>query len=579
MTSLSVFGQTVSTFERGKVSKLESPRQTSSTIGCNDGWDKTFTTNGADGLVEVVTSDGAGGFYVAGSFTSINGVPAVGIARWDGTTWSALGSGIYDWVRSIAVSGSDVYVGGRFTSAGGVAAHNIAKWDGTSWTALGPGIGNTTAQSSVTAIAVSGNDVYAGGDFGVNGGAIANNIAKWDGSAWSPLGTGGNGTINVLTFNNGLLYAGGLFSMVGGVSAFGVATWDGTSWASVGTLSINTKVVDIAFSGTDLYVAGDNVIVNGQGTSVAKWDGTTWTRLGFFGSSVIRTITVLGTDVYVGGGLPFPSNVFNHIAKWNGSVWSGLGTGIEGGSQPVYDLAVAGNKLVIVGDFHTAGGIGAKNIATYSAGTWGAFPGTGVDSEARAIAVSGTDVYVGGSFASAGPVTANRIAKWNGLTNTWSPLGTGVAGSNSTIWAIAVAGNKVYAGGSFGTIGGNSASNIAVWDGNGWSPLGTGVNGTVRAITIVGEDVYVGGSFQFAGGVAVNRIAKWNGTTWNSLNSGIITNDVTAIAASGNDIYVGAGYTTLDGPNYFLKYDGIDLDSAWHRNDKRRCNLDRCFRF
>ena len=36
-------------------------------------------------------------------------------------------------------SGPAVFVGGNFTLAGGTDAHNIAKWDGTSWAALGSG--------------------------------------------------------------------------------------------------------------------------------------------------------------------------------------------------------------------------------------------------------------------------------------------------------------------------------------------------------------------------------------------------------------------------------------------------------
>ena len=40
------------------------------------------------------------------------GVSARNIARWDGSTWDSLGSGVNDDVLAIAVSGSDVYVGG-----------------------------------------------------------------------------------------------------------------------------------------------------------------------------------------------------------------------------------------------------------------------------------------------------------------------------------------------------------------------------------------------------------------------------------------------------------------------------------
>ena len=43
-------------------------------------------------------------------------------------------------VSALAVSGSTLYAGGDFTTAGGSAANYIAQWDGSSWSALGSGI-------------------------------------------------------------------------------------------------------------------------------------------------------------------------------------------------------------------------------------------------------------------------------------------------------------------------------------------------------------------------------------------------------------------------------------------------------
>src|SRR5439155_16046475 len=107
-------------------------------------------------------------------------------------SWSALGSGMSanegaPLVSALAVSGSDVYAGGTFTTAGGSAANNIGKWDASSWSALGSGMG---MNDQVLALAVSGSDVYAGGLFTTAGGSAANNIAKWDGSSWTGVGSG-----------------------------------------------------------------------------------------------------------------------------------------------------------------------------------------------------------------------------------------------------------------------------------------------------------------------------------------------------------------------------------------------------
>ena len=115
------------------------------------------------------------------------------------------------------MSGTNLYAGGDFTTAGGVTANNIAKWDGSAWSALGSGM--SCWRSYVYALAVSGTNLYAGGEFTTAGGVSANSIAKWDGSAWSALGSGMNGSIRVsaLAVSGTNLYAGGDFTTAGGV--------------------------------------------------------------------------------------------------------------------------------------------------------------------------------------------------------------------------------------------------------------------------------------------------------------------------------------------------------------------------
>jgi hypothetical protein len=110
--------------------------------------------------------------YAGGFFTTAGGTAANQIAKWDGSSWSALGSGIggtsgtYPAVEALAVFGSDVYAGGYLTIVGGSGANSIAKWNGNSWTALGSGIGGPSdAYPFVSALAVSGSGVYAGGYF------------------------------------------------------------------------------------------------------------------------------------------------------------------------------------------------------------------------------------------------------------------------------------------------------------------------------------------------------------------------------------------------------------------------------
>jgi hypothetical protein len=327
------------------------------------------STQGANDVVQTIAVDGDGNVYVGGNFTFIGTVAANGIAKWNGSTWSTLGSGMaYEspyvgdegFVRALAVNGSILYAGGRFTSAGGVAATNIAKWNGSTWSAVGSGM-----DGNVFALAVNGTNLYAGGGFWTVGGVPVVGIAKWDGSTWAALGVGmlgGNGiVVNALAVSGNALYAGGSFDHAGGVLANGIAKWDGNSWSAFGS-GANDEVLALAVSGTDLYVCGGfNTMSGVAANGIAKWDGSSWSALGsgvagclYPNWSSVKAIAVSGTNLYIGGDFTMVGGAAaTNIAKWNGNAWSALGSGTD---NNVYALAAddAGH-LFVGGNFLVAG--------------------------------------------------------------------------------------------------------------------------------------------------------------------------------------------------------------------------------
>jgi len=527
--------------------------------------------------------------FVGGSFTDAGGVPGANrIARWDGTSWNALGTGItggfFPAVYAIAISGNDVYVGGSFTNAGGVTGANyIARWDGTSWNALGTGITGGFFPA-VYAIAISGNDVYVGGSFTNAGGVTgANNIARWDGTQWHAVGVANaiSGPVYAIAISGTDVYVGGSFTNAGGVpGANNIARWDGANntWNLVGGASaINNFVNTIAISGTDVYVGGNFTSAGSVSGAdyIARWDGTTWSGLlsGTFGiSNTVNTIAISGTDVYVGGNFTNAGNVpgADYIARWNSAsnTWNLVGAA-NAINAAVRDIKFSGSDVYIGGNFTNAGGNNANDYLIRWTGSAFVPPGsetTGpLNGTVSAVVVSGTEVYVGGNFTNAGNVPgADYIARWNGTT--WSGLLSGTFGIGNTVNTIAISGTDVYVGGNFTNAGGvTGADYIARWNGTTWSGLlsGTfGISNTVNTIAISGTDVYVGGFFSNAGGVTgADYIARWNGTTWSGLLSGTfgISSTVNTIAISGTDVYVGGAFTNaggVPGANNIARWNG-----------------------
>jgi hypothetical protein len=548
-----------------------------------------------------VFDDGSGpALYIGGDFTPAGLVVASCIARWNGTSWSALGppgSGMavdgLSRVAALAVfddgSGPALYAAGQFTIAGGVSVANIARWNGTSWSALGaPGSGLSGYVRSLTVFDDgTGPALHAGGDFLWADGVHAPGVARWNGTSWSGLvAPGGGGTdaaVHTLAgFDDGTgpaLYAGGAFTMLAGVPAARIAKWNGSSWSALGTPNgTNAVVTSLAVfdggSGPALCAGGWFTTAGGVPVGrTAQWNGATWSALGSSGHgmdahSTVAALAVFddssGSSLYAGGEFTEAGGVpAQRIARWNGSGWSALGAPGSGMNDSVLAVAVlSGSGLYAGGEFTVAGGVPATFIARWAGGTWSAVgvPGGGTNSHVHCLTEfddgSGPALYAGGNFTTAGGISTLRIARWNGTS--WSALGAPGGGMSSIVSALAVfddgSGPALYAGGMFNLADGVSANRIARWNGTSWSPLGTGMNSWVDALAVfddgTGAALYAAGNFTTAGGVTVNRIARWNGTSWSALGSGM--NDrVRSLAAfddvTGPALYVGGIFTTAGG--------------------------------
>lgn len=482
--------------------------------------------SGLDGVVSELVAVG-NDLYAGGEFTHAGGIAANRIAKWNGVSWSPLGAGLSNTVNDMAVMGSDLYVGGFFTSAGGIPANNIAKWNGTEWSALGSG-----TDASIFALKVVGSDLYVGGNFLNAGGTSANYVAKWDGSAWSALGAGFNNLVRRLAVVGTDLYAAGMFSTSGGGVADYIAKWNGSAWSAVGS-GYPQAISALAVIGTDLYVSGGSA-------GLQKWNGTSWSAVGS-GTTGIGAMTSAGSDLYVVGTFTsMDGNAAGGVAKWDGTNWTSYGNNWINGA--IYAMAAIGSDIYITGMFSTINGVPTSRIAKWDGTSWSGL-GSGLNNDAYTLAVIGTDLYVGGSFTTAGGSTANHIAKWDGTS--WSTLSSGV---NNDVQVLTVSGTDLYAGGYFTTAGGSSALRVAKWNGSAWSALGSGFNFTVNALMADGTNLYAGGAFTLSGATSVASVAKWNGTAWSAMGSGF-NGTVTCFAIYGGNVIAGGSFT-FSGASY-----------------------------
>jgi hypothetical protein len=254
-------------------------------------WLNIGTANGSIYVLQVYDDGSGPALYAGGNFVAVSGVTSRGIVKWDAKQWSSVGGGVGGSVWGLTAyddgSGPALYAGGGFTIAGDVSANRVAKWDGKRWLALGSGV-ESDAPSEVHSVTTyddgSGPVLYVGGTFTIAGGAPANSIAKWDGNEWSPLGRGITGPplsrdVRALAvYDDGSgpgLYAGGTFSGAGDISVDNIAKWDGTAWSPLSSgVDNNVAVLEVYDDGggNALYAGGRFNRAGDAGASrIAAW--------------------------------------------------------------------------------------------------------------------------------------------------------------------------------------------------------------------------------------------------------------------------------------------------------------------
>ncbi len=209
--------------------------------------------NTIHGLIEY-----KGDLYAGGDFTDMDGVKCNNIARWDGTSWHACGTGLTGPsganVYSLGVYNNKLYVGGSFEYAGGISSYNLAMWDSVNW--QGIGIGTSTSGNLVTGyvneLGTFNNKLFISGHFNEVNGIHTSHLSYTDGVNWFPTNFDNLGTVTCIKEFNSKIFIGSFSDVV-------YESVDGINYSIIGSPFIgNIKSLEV-FNDT-LYTGGDFTI-------------------------------------------------------------------------------------------------------------------------------------------------------------------------------------------------------------------------------------------------------------------------------------------------------------------------------
>lgn len=315
--------------------------------------------------------------------------------KWDDAFVDASYSGSPVIPRDIVEYNGDLYVAGRWSSS---LQSYIAKWDGTTWSAVGSGfVEDTGFDRGIYTLEVFDGELYAGGYFTIDINAtLFRGVAKWNGTEWQPLTDFAYGlSSKVYDFQlwNSNIIIGGEFSGTfgGSTTNASIIGFNGTNWVEFNEGLTNNNatpsVRSITVHNNDLIVAGTfnrDVPTLSFYNKVAQWDGTNqvWLDMPAFfnsGSYNYTKIQSYGANIYV---YAEPVNISNQnyvLYKYdfiNDIIGINTVSAVQGAYSrlaSLTDMIVFDGNLVVSGSYLDSSFGGQSSdiqIETYDGTTW-----------------------------------------------------------------------------------------------------------------------------------------------------------------------------------------------------------------
>jgi PKD repeat protein len=266
------------------------------------------------------------------------------------------------WFFTAAVyddgDGPALYGGGNFAAPAG---QSIVRWDGAAWQAVGGGVDHVGGSyTEVHAMAVYDGELIVAGDFTLAGDVRANNIARWNGTRWAPLGDGFPYIVYALAVYDGKLIAGS-------------QAWDGTHWTAMADGGPPGNILSMAVFEGQLFAGGSSH------PHLGRWDGSRWNAIP--ADADVQALTVYEGELIAGGIFSRIGGVdARSLARFDGTRWGPVSGANDLGGGGVFALTTYQGALIVGGDFSGVAGVHARLVARWNqdgSGAWSNM-GTGI---------------------------------------------------------------------------------------------------------------------------------------------------------------------------------------------------------
>lgn len=565
-----------------------------------------------DGTVNEVISDGDGGYFIGGAFTSMNGISRQGLAHLNESgilqplSISLSHEGNNGKINKLILKGDTLFIAGLFDSVNGsahssLAALSISSQELLDWTF------NVTNKATLPAEIIDaqleGDELFLVGEFEAINGLARSKVASINimeqqisglNFRFKSSSVSEERPLRAITAYDNKIFIGGDFTRIGEIMESCVVD---DEFAQVQNPLSMIKSVSASVSDGQggWYVAGNfNTVQDQPRNKLAHIDGQG--QLTDFNLELESEVSIdclaLKDDVLIVGGdfEVFAGEDINDLAIVHLDDFTIEGIGMGGHANAgVRSLALSGDTLLVGGRFYTIQStpircLAAINLAAQDYPLFDWAPGN-LDattySSIDQIIPSGDTLFLHGTMNGANSLfyesryEVAAINRQTGLLLDWDPE----LSPTNDIYEILIFQNQLLVAGDFNSIAGTDENYLAAFNVNDLShtPLPFTIDDAVTALTNIGPRLYLGGDFEHINDEPRYKLAAYDTETgqllpWKTDHEGLSSANIHSLNTDGNNIYIEGVFTAplggsartnfalINRENYQLEAFSPDLD-------------------